>query len=43
MLAKDDEFLLHAVELVLEDLDIVDALLEFLVIFLLECVDVEDK
>ena len=43
VLAKDDEFLFHAIELILKYLDIIDALLQFLVILLLKCVNVEDE
>lgn len=43
VLAKDNEFFLNSVELVLEDLDIVNALLELLVVFLLECIDIKHE
>lgn len=43
VLPKDNEFVFDAVELVLEDLDVVDTLLQFLVVFLFECVNVEHE
>ena len=43
VLAKDNEFLLDAILVIFEDLDIVNSLLKFLIIFLLKGIDIEDK
>ena len=43
MLTKDQKFLFYAIVLVLEQLDIIDTLLQFFVIFFLKGVDIKDK
>ena len=43
MLAKDQKLFFYSVILVLEELDVVNALLQLLVVLLLESVDIEDK
>ena len=43
MLPKDNKFFLHAFMLIFEYLDVIDTLLKLFVIFLLECVDIEDE
>ena len=43
MLSKDEELFLDAIVLVLEQLDIIDTLLQFFVIFLFKSINVEDE
>ena len=43
VLSKYDEFLFHAILVIFKYLYIVDTLLQFFVVFLLKCVNIEDE